>query len=267
MVHVADSERLSSYIERVGGDPRQALKVIPQLVNVLDYVHRLGFVHRDVWSENVLVDAVGRAVLIDFGSAEPYETSSGLRSNLRLNLPYTSPEAKIDTPKPSEDCWALGLLITEVVTGKIVGFRLGRFDMPAHKIPRVVEQAVRETVAIGGPLLACLCQVLLESNPARRATMSDCATWCKYGPVLRSPYSSSMDLSDKQTAPTSGTRAPLRPGVAVMYTARSNGMRYPAVIMARTESGWKIRLQNQNGLTKDVSDEDSWRLALSAAGI
>ncbi|WP_287131065.1 WD40 repeat domain-containing serine/threonine protein kinase [Candidatus Cyanaurora vandensis] len=62
---------LSAYLKARGPlAPPEALRFLAQVGLALEMLHRHGLVHRDVKSENILVDEK-RAVLIDFGSMQP----------------------------------------------------------------------------------------------------------------------------------------------------------------------------------------------------
>src|SRR5689334_19860258 len=50
--------------------PREALQIIPQICDALQYAHDEGVVHRDIKPENVLLDRKGRVKIADFGLAK-----------------------------------------------------------------------------------------------------------------------------------------------------------------------------------------------------
>ena len=50
--------------------PREALQIVPQICDALQYAHDEGIVHRDIKPENVLVDRKGRVKIADFGLAK-----------------------------------------------------------------------------------------------------------------------------------------------------------------------------------------------------
>ena len=120
-----------------------------QLVSVLGYLHRQGWVHLDVKPDNVVVQE-GRAVLIDLGLAtRPGRIERGMGTD-----GYAAPEQDAGgTVSPAADVWGLGATLFECVTRTAPGREpdLGR-------VPRRLR-----------PLLAgCL-----QEKPGRRPTMDD----------------------------------------------------------------------------------------------
>ena len=58
-------------LERAGKlSPREALLIVPQICEALQYAHDEGIVHRDIKPENVLLDKKGRVKIADFGLAK-----------------------------------------------------------------------------------------------------------------------------------------------------------------------------------------------------
>jgi len=172
MEYVYESEPLSRVIMSSGGSPKLALQVLWQLASALALMHQRGLVHRDVWSENVLLGKTGHVVLVDLGCAEYYRSGPALSN--KLNIPYISPQAAMGLPQqPGDDCWAVGLLISEMVTGRFVSDRLGRTDVPLHSNQPELNRARGETLLQGGQLMGQLCTRLLEFEPSRRLTMAE----------------------------------------------------------------------------------------------
>lgn len=163
MEYLADAEPLSEVIRRGGSQPALAWKVLQQLIGALSCMHSKGIVHRDVWSENVLLNRSlngdSRAVLVDFGSAE-YTHCEALGHF--LNLPYMSPEATSgEHQDPGDDVWAAGILLAEVATGAFVTERLGVSDRPLCKDQGCLQETIDHTSSQGGPKLGSMAARLL----------------------------------------------------------------------------------------------------------
>ena len=91
-----------------------------QLARGLGVLHDAGKVHRDVKPSNVLVDAQGRLVLLDFGLI--WDMSDGHRRSMRhvVGTPeYMAPEqATGDAVGPPADWYSVGVLLYESLCGR-----------------------------------------------------------------------------------------------------------------------------------------------------
>ena len=65
--------------------PREALAIVPQICDALQFAHDLGIVHRDIKPENILMDRRGRVKVADFGLAKMMEPEAG-RADLPASL-------------------------------------------------------------------------------------------------------------------------------------------------------------------------------------
>jgi serine/threonine protein kinase len=57
--------------------PREALAIVPQICDALQFAHDQGIVHRDIKPENILLDRRGRVKVADFGLAKLMGTEAG----------------------------------------------------------------------------------------------------------------------------------------------------------------------------------------------
>ncbi|MBI2568848.1 MAG: tetratricopeptide repeat protein [Candidatus Schekmanbacteria bacterium] len=106
------------------GSLRRLLTAAVQVCQALAYVHGEGIVHRDLKPDNVIVDAGGAPVILDFGLASRFAAQHGresfeLASAGRGTLQYMSPEQiRGDLVDPRADLYALGCLLFELLVGK-----------------------------------------------------------------------------------------------------------------------------------------------------
>ena len=59
--------------------PREALAIVPQICDALQFAHDQGIVHRDIKPENILLDRRGRVKVADFGLAKIVGVEAGFQ--------------------------------------------------------------------------------------------------------------------------------------------------------------------------------------------
>ena len=119
----------------------EALALVPQLCEALQYAHEHGVVHRDIKPENILLDARGRVKIADFGLAKLTSLDAGSASPATLTAPrqvmgtprYMAPEQVDGSPTIDHraDIYSLGLVFYEMLTGELP---MGRFDPPSEMV-------------------------------------------------------------------------------------------------------------------------------------
>jgi len=89
------------------------------LCRALAAVHHLGILHRDVKAQNVMREAGGRTVLMDFGAGEAL-ARDGAGSTLRGTPAYLAPELfEGSPPSARSDIYSLGVLLYFLVSGRL----------------------------------------------------------------------------------------------------------------------------------------------------
>ncbi|KAM7526592.1 hypothetical protein LguiA_016494 [Lonicera macranthoides] len=101
---------------------QQRFNVILGTARGLSHLHKLGVIHYNLKSTNVLLDDFGEPKVGDFGLARllPVLDRCILSSKIQSALGYMAPEFSCQTVKITEKCdvYAFGVLTLEVVTGK-----------------------------------------------------------------------------------------------------------------------------------------------------
>ena len=118
--------------------PREAMKIIPQICDALQFAHDEGIVHRDIKPENVMLDKKGRVKIADFGLAkilglEPEGMRLTGAKDVMGTPHYMAPE-QIEHPQEVDhraDIYSLGVVFYEMLTGELP---LGKFAPPSRKV-------------------------------------------------------------------------------------------------------------------------------------
>ena len=130
---------------------REALAIVPQICDALQFAHDHGVVHRDIKPENILLDRKGQVKVADFGLAKlvgPGEVPLGaegvaaagasaditIAGHVMGTPRYMAPEQR---ERPTEvdhraDIYALGVVLYQMLTGDLPGEK--QFDPPSRRV-------------------------------------------------------------------------------------------------------------------------------------
>jgi eukaryotic-like serine/threonine-protein kinase len=129
VMELVDGQPLDELIPESGMRVQQALRVGAQIADACSAAHAAGIVHRDLKPANVMVQADGRAKVLDFGVAKLLETADAFDTRTRTvqtaagtivgTAPYMSPEQAEAKPLDTRsDIFSFGALLYETVTGR-----------------------------------------------------------------------------------------------------------------------------------------------------
>ena len=106
LMEYVDGVSLGQLLRSSRVSAREALAIVPQICDALQYAHDQGIVHRDIKPENILLDRRGRVKVADFGLAKIVEGRAG------SPLPAGPDDGAQGTARPTSE-------LTEA--GKIMG--------------------------------------------------------------------------------------------------------------------------------------------------
>jgi len=144
-------------------DQAGLLKVIYPLMDGLEAVHKLDFLHRDIKPDNIYIRADGTPVLLDFGAARRYTGGRDLTNIVSPGFaPFEQYHSK-GNQGPWTDIYSLGAVMYWMTTGQ----------KPLESAARVQGDAMPKAVDIGnaavfGDALLRAIDWALSPNEARR---------------------------------------------------------------------------------------------------
>lgn len=149
LMEFVDGVNLRQLLEAGRLSPREALAIVPQICDALQYAHDQGIVHRDIKPENILLDRQGRVKVADFGLAKLVgardQKSSDTPASMVTGTILTEAGKVMGTPqymapeqreRPTEvdhraDIYSLGVVFYHMLTGELPGQRI---EPPSHKV-------------------------------------------------------------------------------------------------------------------------------------
>jgi serine/threonine protein kinase len=162
--------------------------LLGQLCAALDYAHGENLIHRDLKPGNVMLDSRGRLKLADFGIAAVVSDSMSrvsLQGNTSGTPAYMSPQ-QMDgrTPRVTDDIYALGATLYDLLTGKPPFFRGDILHQVRNLEPPTIEDRLDEfglknpiPPDVSAMIMACLAKDP-EKRPQSAATL---ASWIGIG--------------------------------------------------------------------------------------
>ena len=170
-MELVDGKDLERLLAQGALEPAAKLDRYVEIVDAIAHAHARQVVHRDLKPQNVVVDAAGRARVLDFGLAKILDQGLGMtREGSSLGTPFYMAPEQLQSAKQVDaraDVFALGVILYELLTGQrpFLGASAAEVGQQLlhHEPPRPGK------VAAGvHPDLDALCMRALEKDPAAR---------------------------------------------------------------------------------------------------
>ena len=126
VMELIEGESLGKRLSRTGQPmpEQEVMRLLPQILEALDGVHRRRIWHLDLKPDNLMVDARGHLTLIDFGASKQLSASGNFSTTLSAMCytPGYAPSEQIDQNLqnigPWTDLYALGATLYRLVTNQ-----------------------------------------------------------------------------------------------------------------------------------------------------
>jgi hypothetical protein len=113
-----DGTDLGRYVRRNPLSVREAVRIIVEAADALDYADRQGVIHRDVKPANILLDRAGKVHLTDFGIAVTRDAAPDCPEQVCGTLPYMAPERLAGAHEQGDargDIYSLGVILHDLL--------------------------------------------------------------------------------------------------------------------------------------------------------
>src|SRR5262245_35446545 len=165
-----DGRDLRSVLREKGKlPPEEAAKIVLQICRALEAAHAESVIHRDLKPQNIMLDANGRAYVMDFGIARSAYLPGMTQTGALVGTPeYMSPEqAKGEKLDERSDLFSLGVILYEL----LIGTSPYHSDTPLATLWRRIQEKAKPLAevdpTIPGPL-GDITAKALEIEPANR---------------------------------------------------------------------------------------------------
>lgn len=167
--YVEGGELFDHICERGRLPADEALDYFQQLIDALDYCHKLNIAHRDLKPENLLLDKDKKLKVADFGMAA-WQVGNNLLETACGSPHYAAPEIIAGKPYDGKtsDVWSSGIILFALLAGKLP------FD--DENIARLLEKVKRNQFVIPADIDAGaqdLIRTMLEKDIHKRITITE----------------------------------------------------------------------------------------------
>jgi eukaryotic-like serine/threonine-protein kinase len=205
VMEYVEGETLKDHIRRDGRyAPGEAVRIALELLGAVQVAHAAHIVHRDIKSQNILIDPAGAVKVTDFGIAKADDSQMTEAGSILGTAQYLAPEqAKGEPVDERTDLYSVGVVVYEMLTGSLPF----RGDSAVTVALKHVNEQPPEPVELVPGLPYSLNQIVLKAlakDPDLRYRTAaefsaDLVAARSGGPLLAAAYDPSLERTVVQT--------------------------------------------------------------------
>jgi serine/threonine-protein kinase len=120
VMEYVDGKSLAQHMQETPMTYKEAVDIICQILLALQYAHEKNVIHRDLKPGNILMTSEKKVKITDFGTAMIQVGQGG--AGIGGTLYYMAKEQVLGHPVPASDVYSVGVVLYEMVTGKLPFF-------------------------------------------------------------------------------------------------------------------------------------------------
>ena len=167
---------LRTIIQLEGKLPQgRAISILRQIALGTEAAHKLGIIHRDLKSQNVMLEDNGAVAILDFGLARGKSNDQLTLDSVMVGTPhYMSPEQALGRPTDARsDVYSIGVMAYELLTGKVPYDGESPLVIAMKHVSELPPDDLRKETAITSDLIAIVYKALAKEPAKRFATAAD----------------------------------------------------------------------------------------------
>lgn len=176
VMELVEGTDLKRIIRDFGALPvERALNFAIQICAGIGFSHRSGLVHADIKPQNILITKEDVVKITDFGIAQALsDTQPGQRQDMVWGSPhYFAPEqARGEKPSPASDVYAIGIVMFEMLTGRLPYGGATQRDLALAHIQQPIP-LVSDVNPSVPEKLAQIVYKIMSKEPSARYSMAD----------------------------------------------------------------------------------------------
>jgi CheY-like chemotaxis protein len=147
----------------------RAISILRQIALGTEAAHKLGIIHRDLKSQNVMLEDNGAVAILDFGLARGKTNEQLTLDSVMVGTPhYMSPEQALGRPTDARsDVYSIGVMAYELLTGRVPFDGESPLVIAMKHVSELPPEDLRAFTTASPELIAIVYKAL-EKEPANR---------------------------------------------------------------------------------------------------